>query len=143
MNKEKQLINEFAKDFNFSIAEIIDGDSIVIEKKYRRSITLFILSKDIKSYTRYFTFISFDQCSYLRELDTNRFGFRTKQDARNYIYKANHSNRIVDLLFDYVETINNKLKRINERQEDIFSSIDNQNKIYTRQLNDMITEARR
>ena len=47
------------------------------------------------------------------------------------------------LLFDYVETINNKLKRINERQEDIFSSIDNQNKIYTRQLNDMITEARR
>ena len=65
MNKEMQLINEFAKDFNFSIAEIIDGDSIVIEKKYRRSITLFILSKDIKSYTRYFSFISFDQCCYL------------------------------------------------------------------------------
>ena len=152
MNKDTQeetkVINEFAKDTMQKFEGIIkarDEESlrnIPLNKlsKYRHSITFYILSKDIKSYTRYFTYISFDQGSYIRGLDNNLNRFRSYDDARNYILRADHSNKLIKLLFDYIDRITLQLERVNERQQDIFSSIAGQNKIYTEQLNKMITK---
>ena len=149
MNKDTQeetkVINEFAKDTMQKFEGVIDGGRAWeglrnTPEQYRHSIKFYILSKDIKSYTRYFTYISFGQGSYIRGLDSNRFGFKTYDHARNYILEVDHSNKLIKLLFDYIDRITLQLERVNERQQDIFSSIAGQNKIYTEQLNKMITK---